>query len=174
MSGHSKWSQIKHKKGATDKKRGELFSRLLKAVRAAARTEPNPDFNPRLRTAVETAKAANVPIDNIMRAIEGSKDKGLEDLLIEAYGPGGVAMVISAVTDSRNRTIAELRKLLTDAGGKIAEPGSVIWAFEHSKDGDWIAKFPVSADDDTKNKLSDLVDTLDDNNDVTGVATNTL
>ena len=172
MSGHSKWSQIKHKKGATDKKRGELFSKLLKAVRAAARTEPNPDFNPRLRTAVETAKEANVPMDNIMRAIEGSKASNLEDLLIEAYGPGGVAMIIAAVTDSRNRTMAELRKTLTDSGGKVAEPGSVMWAFEHSKEGDLIAKFQVAIDQDVKNKLEELVGSLDENEDVVTVITN--
>lgn len=133
MSGHSKWSQIKHKKGASDKKRGELFSKLLKAVRAAARTEPNPDFNPRLRTAIDTAKEANVPMDNITRAIEGSKDSALEEVLVEAYGPGGIAMIIAAVTDSRNRTIAELRKILSDAGGKMAEPGNVMWAFSMIK-----------------------------------------
>jgi len=89
MSGHSKWAQIKHKKGITDKKRGQLFSKLLKAIRAAARTEPNPDFNPRLRTAIETAKAASVPMDNIRRAIEGVESKNMEELTVEGYGPGG-------------------------------------------------------------------------------------
>jgi YebC/PmpR family DNA-binding regulatory protein len=172
MSGHSKWSQIKAKKGVTDKKRGALFSKLLKAVKAAARTEPNPDFNPRLRTAVETAKEANVPMDNITRAIEGSKNADLEDLLIEAYGPGGVAMIIAAVTDSRNRTMAEIRKILTDANSKVAEPGSVMWAFEHSKEGEWTAKFPVAIDEETGNKLDELVDALDDDEDVINVTTN--
>jgi YebC/PmpR family DNA-binding regulatory protein len=172
MSGHSKWAQIKHKKGATDKKRGELFSKLLKAVRAAARTEPNPDFNPRLRTAVETAKEASVPMDNIMRAIEGSKDKGLEDVLVEAYGPGGVAIIILAVTDNCNRTMAELRKILTDVGGKVAEPGSVMWAFEHGREGDWTAKFPLVIDQDVKNNLEGLVDNLNDNEDVITIITN--
>lgn len=172
MSGHSKWSQIKTKKGVTDKKRGALFSKLLKAVKAAARTETNPDFNPRLRTAIETAKEANVPMDNITRAIEGSKDKNLEDLLIEAYGPGGVAIVIAAVTDSRNRTMAELRKILTDAGGKVAEPGSVMWAFDHSNNGEWTAKFPLAIDQGAGEKLAELVETLDEQEDVINVITN--
>lgn len=172
MSGHSKWSQIKHKKGVADEKRGVLFSKLLKAVKAAARTEPNPDFNPRLRSAVDTAKEANVPMDNIIRAIEGSKHADLEDLLIEAYGPGGVAMIIAAVTDSRNRTMAELRKILTDAGGKVAEPGSVMWAFEHSKEGEWTAKFPIDVNEETGTKLDELVDKLDEDEDVINVITN--
>lgn len=172
MSGHSKWTQIKHKKGATDKKRGELFSKLLKAVRAAARSEPNPDFNPRLRTAIETARAANVPTDNINRAVEGSKTKGLEDILIEAYGPGGVALLVPAVTDNRNRTVAELRKALSDFGGKVAEPGSVMWAFERGPEGDWVAKFRIDADRETKTKLDELIDTLYGHNDVASVITN--
>ena len=172
MSGHSRWVQIKHKKGTTDKKRGQLFSKLLKAVRAAARTEPNPDFNPRLRTAVETAKEASVPMDNIMRAIEGSKDKNLKDVLVEAYGPGGVAIIIAAVTDNSNRTMAELRKILTDASGKVAEPGSVMWAFEHNKEGDWAAKFSIAVDQDAKDKLGELIETLNENEDVIATTTN--
>ncbi|MCL4405446.1 MAG: YebC/PmpR family DNA-binding transcriptional regulator [Patescibacteria group bacterium] len=172
MSGHSRWVQIKHKKGVTDKKRGELFSKLLKAIRAASRTEPNPDFNPRLRSAVETAKEAGVPTDNIARAIEGSKNKDLEDLLIEAYGPGGVAILVTATTNNRNRTMAELRKMLNDVGGKVAEPGSVMWAFERSEGGGWTAKFPIVLDADTKSKLNELTTTLDGDEDVLEVVTN--
>ena len=172
MSGHSKWAQIKHKKGITDKKRGQLFSKLLKAIRAAARTEPNPDFNPRLRTAIETAKAASVPMDNIRRAIEGVESKNMEELTVEGYGPGGVAFLVSAVTNNRNRTIAELRKIFGDNEGKIAEPGSVLWAFEQSKDGGFTPKFPTKVDPVIKEKVSALEGDLGEHDDVIAVFTN--
>lgn len=174
MSGHSKWAQIKHKKEVTDKKRGQLFSKLLKAIRAAARTEPNPDFNPRLRTAIETAKAANVPMDNIRRAIEGAADKSMEEIMVEGYGPGGAAILVSAVTDNRNRTIAELRKILSDHEGKIAEPGSVLWAFQQNKDNSWAPKFPNEIDPSSKEKVAALADALSERDDVIDVFTNTV
>src|SRR3989344_1522407 len=105
MSGHSKWHQIKHKKGAADQKRGVAFSKLLNAISVAAKTESNPDFNPRLRSAVEKARESNVPKDNIERAINKAKESsGLEEVLIEAYGPEGVAVIIEAITDNKNRT----------------------------------------------------------------------
>lgn len=172
MSGHSKWAQIKHKKGVTDKKRGQLFSKLLKAIRAAARTETNPDFNPRLRTAVETAKAANVPMDNIRRAIEGVEGKNMEEILVEGYGPGGIAFLASAVTDNRNRTIAELRKVFGDHEGKIAEPGSVLWAFEQSKDGGWTPKFPAETDAPAREKVAALEEALSEHDDIIAVFSN--
>ncbi len=171
MSGHSKWAQIKHKKGVTDKKRGQLFSKLLKAIRAAAKGEPNPDFNPRLRTAVETAKEASVPWENIKRAIEGGEGKEMEEMMIEGYGPGGIAFLVSAVTDNRNRTIAEIRKIFADHEGKIAEPGSVMWAFEN-KNNEWAPKFPMKIDESLGEKLAVLLEELEAHDDVIDIFTN--
>src|SRR3990167_1828281 len=121
MSGHSKWKQIQHKKGAADLKRGRIFSKLLRAISVAAKTEPNPQFNPRLRSAIETAKENNVPADNIERAIsKASEAKNLEDVVVEAYGPEGSALIITAVTDSKNRTINEIRNILNERQAKMA------------------------------------------------------
>lgn len=175
MSGHSHWAGIKHKKEITDKKRGVLFSKLLKAVAVAAKTESNPQFNPRLRTAVETAKENNVPLANIERAIKkASESKDLEELTIEAYGPAGAAMIISAISDNKNRTISEIKKILTDNNAKFAEPGSVRWAFEASAgaDGEWQAKFKQDISSDDKIKLEELIQTLEDHDDVQNVYNN--
>src|SRR3989344_706881 len=119
MSGHSHWAGIKHQKGAADAKRGQIFSKLLVAITAAARTEPNPAFNPRLRTAIQKAKENKVPAENIERAIQRAASAGeaVEEVLLEAYGPGGAALLIEAVTGNRNRTIPEVNKVLSDHGG---------------------------------------------------------
>lgn len=172
MSGHSKWSQIKHQKGAADLKRGRLFSKLLKAVSIAAKTEPNPQFNPRLRSAIEKAKENNVPQENLERAIsKASEEKNLEELLIEAYGAGGIAIIIEAITDNRNRTISEIKKILSDYEGKMANPGSVLWGFE-KKDNAWSAKFPQSTSDESQNKLGGLIAALEEHDDVQNIVTN--
>lgn len=174
MSGHSHWAGIKHKKEATDKKRGQFFSKLLKIVSIAAKSEPNPEFNPRLRTAVEKAKNGGVPKDKIDNAIKKALDlaNNLEELTFEAYGSGGAAIIIEAISDSRNRTVAEIKKLLSDFGGKWAEPKSVEWAFEKTSDG-WKAKFPQELGAEDKNKLKILVAALEGHDDVQKVYTNT-
>ncbi len=183
MSGHSHWSGIKHKKEITDKKRGEVFSKLLKAITAAVSSEPNPDFNPRLRTAVQKAREANVPVDNIGRAIKKASEPGtaIEELLMESYGPGGSALLVEALTDSKNRTIAEVKKILSAHGAKLAEPGSVLWAFAKSADlrglnadqrGQWIAKFPQELNEEDGEKLSRLIDALEEHEDVQEIYTN--
>ncbi len=132
MSGHSHWAGIKHKKEATDQKRGKVFSKLLAAVSAAAKSEPNPDFNPRLRTAILKAREASVPQENIERAVKHAAEAGanLEELTFEAYGPGGIAIMIEAISDNKNRTVQEIKTVLKESGGKWAESGSVRWAFE--------------------------------------------
>jgi YebC/PmpR family DNA-binding regulatory protein len=134
MSGHSKWAQIKRKKAATDEKRGRMFGKLLRAIEVAARDGgPNVDGNMQLASAVEKARDLSVPWDNIERAIKrGSGAEGgvrFEELVYEGYGPGGVALVIEAVTDNRNRTGQEVRHALASLGGKLADPGSVAWMF---------------------------------------------
>ncbi len=173
MSGHSHWAGIKHKKEVTDQKRGKLFSKLLVAVSVAAKTEPNPDFNPRLRTAITKAKEASVPQDNIDRAVKRAAESGehLDELTFEAYGPGGVAIVIDAISNNRNRTVQEVKTILRDHGGKWAESGSVLWAFEKAADG-WNAKFPQETSPDDALKLDRLVEALEDNDDIQSVATN--
>jgi len=177
MSGHSHFAGIKHKKAIADQKRGQLFSKLLNAVSIAARTEPNPEFNPRLRTAVEKAKESKVPQENIERAIKrASEDKNLEELIVEAYGPEGTAILIEAITDSKNRTVAEVKKILDENGSKIAEPGSVRWAFEQIKTESglaWQEKFKQPISTEAQEKLQKLIEELLEQNEVQEVYTNT-
>src|SRR5213595_359569 len=135
MSGHSKWHSIKHKKGATDAKRGKLFTKFIKEITVAARTGGgDPDANARLRKAILDAKAGNMPNDTIERAIRRGtgEEEGVnyEEITYEGYGPGGVALLIEAVTDNRNRTVAEIRHLFSKNGGNLGESGSVGWMFD--------------------------------------------
>jgi len=134
MSGHSKWATIKHKKAATDAKRGKIFTRLIKEITIAARNGGgDPDANPRLRTAVFAAKAENMPADNIKRAIQRGTGElpGLqyEELTLEGYGPGGAAVLVDITTDNRNRTVSEIRHLMSKNHGNMGEAGSVGWMF---------------------------------------------
>jgi YebC/PmpR family DNA-binding regulatory protein len=135
MSGHSKWSKIKRKKGSADAARGRLFSKLIKAITIAARHGGgDPDTNARLRTAVDEAKSSNMPLDNIERAIKrgtGEIDgQALEEVTYEAYGPGGVAVLIEVVTDNRNRATSEIRHVLSRLNGSLGTSGSVAWQFQ--------------------------------------------
>lgn len=173
MSGHSHWAGIKHKKEITDQKRGKVFSKLLALISAAAKSEPNPDFNPRLRTAITKAKEASVPQENIERAVKRATEAGadLDELIFEAYGPGGVAIFIEAISDNRNRTIQEVKTILKELGGKWAETGSVQWAFEKIGDG-WAAKFPQEIPDEAKRSLARLIEALEENESVQKVYTN--
>ncbi|MBN1282448.1 MAG: YebC/PmpR family DNA-binding transcriptional regulator [Proteobacteria bacterium] len=134
MSGHNKWSTIKHKKGAADAKRGKLFSKLIKEITIAARLGGgDPDGNPRLRTVLDKARQANMPNDNVARAIKkGTGDlEGFtyEEITFEGYGPSGVAMLVETTTDNRNRTVAEMRHLFAKMGGNLGEAGCVAWMF---------------------------------------------
>jgi YebC/PmpR family DNA-binding regulatory protein len=134
MSGHSKWHTIKHKKAALDAKRGKLFTRLLREVQMAARGGADPEANARLRTAITAAKSKSVPADNIERAIlRGSgqlEGESLEEITFEGYAPAGVAVYIETVTDNRNRTVSEVRHLLSKNGGNLGENGCVAWIFD--------------------------------------------
>ena len=134
MSGHSKWATIKHKKGAADAKRGRVFSKIIKELTVAARIGgSDPDCNPRLRTVIDSAKSANMPNDNIQRAIKkGSGElEGVryEEMNIEGYGPGGTAVLVELLTDNRNRSVAELRHAFSKLGGNLGEAGCVAWMF---------------------------------------------
>ena len=135
MSGHSKWSQIKRQKGANDVKRGAVFTKMGREISVAARAGGgDPDGNFRLRLAIERARAINMPLDTIKRAIEkatgGGEGEQFEEIMYEGYGPGGVAIIVEAATDNRNRTAADVRSIFTKAGGQLAGSGSVAWQFE--------------------------------------------
>ncbi|UCB45602.1 MAG: YebC/PmpR family DNA-binding transcriptional regulator [Spirochaetota bacterium] len=135
MSGHSKWHSIRHKKGAVDAKRGKLFTKIIREITVAAREGGgDPDANSRLRTVIAKAKEANMPKDNITKAIKKGTGEiagfNLEEVIYEAYGPSGVAIMIDAMTDNRNRTTAEIRSILTKNGGNLGESGCVAWIFE--------------------------------------------
>ena len=135
MSGHSKWHTIKHKKGAADARRGRVFTRLIKEITVAARAGGgDPDANPRLRTVVNEAKAANMPADNIKRAIQKGTGElpgvTYEEVAYEGYGPGGVAVLLEVLTDNKMRTTPEIRHIFTKHGGDLGQPNSVAWMFE--------------------------------------------
>ncbi|HDZ91442.1 MAG: YebC/PmpR family DNA-binding transcriptional regulator [Deltaproteobacteria bacterium] len=135
MSGHSKWSSIKHKKGAADAKRGKIFTKLIKEITVAARMGGgDPDGNPRLRSAIAAAKAENMPKENIERGIKKGTGElegvSYEESTYEGYGPGGVAVLVDCLTDNKNRTVADLKHLFERHGGNLGEPGCVAWMFE--------------------------------------------
>ncbi len=135
MSGHSKWSTIKHKKGAADKKRAKIFTKLIKEITVAARMGGgDPMANPRLRHAIDSAKAQNMPKDNVDRAIKkGTGDMegvNYEEIMYEGYGPGGVAVMVECLTDNKNRTIADVRYIFNKAGGNVGTDGCVAWMFD--------------------------------------------
>ena len=136
MAGHSKWANIKHKKAAQDAKKGKVFTKIIKELTIVSRDGgSDPDSNPRLRQAISLAKSANMPNDTIERAIKkgaGELDGiNYEEILYEGYGPGGIAIIMNALTDNRNRTVAEIRHLMNKYGGNLGEAGSVSWMFRH-------------------------------------------
>jgi YebC/PmpR family DNA-binding regulatory protein len=135
MSGHSKWANIKHRKGAVDAKRGKVFTKLIKEITVAARIGGgDPAANPRLRSAISAAKSVNMPKDNVERGIKKGTGElegvNYEEILYEGYGPGGVAVLVECMTDNRNRTVAEIRSSFSKAGGNMGESGCVAWMFD--------------------------------------------
>ena len=156
MSGHSKWATIKHKKAATDAKRGKTFTRLIKEIMIAARAGGgDPDGNPRLRSAIAAAKAGSMPSDNIKRAImrgTGELEGGqIDEILFEGYGPGGAAVLVDVATDNRNRTVSEIRHAFSKNGGNLGEQGSVAWMFERK------SQILIDSDQATEDQLMNLV-----------------
>jgi YebC/PmpR family DNA-binding regulatory protein len=150
MSGHSKWSTIKHKKAITDARRGKLFTRLAREITVAARMGGgDPDINFGLRLAIDKARSANMPKDNIERAIKRGtgelKGEDLSEVMYEGYTPNGVAVLVKVLTDNKNRTVADIRRVLTRQGGTMAEAGAVVWQFERKG---YIAIAPDGVDED--------------------------
>ena len=155
MSGHSKWATIKHKKGALDAKRGKLFTKLIREMTIAARIGGgDTGSNPRLRTAVDKAKASNMPADNITRAIKKGTGElegtTYEELLLEGYGPGGVAILVEGSTDNRNRSVSEIRHIFTKHGGNLGGAGSVAYMFKPK------GVIAIAADKTTEDKLMEI------------------
>jgi YebC/PmpR family DNA-binding regulatory protein len=155
MSGHSKWATIKHKKAATDAKRGKAFTRIIKEITIAARHGGDPDANPRLRTAILAAKGVSMPADNIKKAImrgTGELEGGqIEEVMFEGYGPGGAAVLVNVATDNRNRTVSEIRHVFSKNGGNMGEQGSVAWMFERK------SQIFVARDKATEDQLMAIV-----------------
>jgi YebC/PmpR family DNA-binding regulatory protein len=155
MSGHSKWHTIKHKKGALDAKRGKLFTKLIREMTIAARIGGgDPDANPRLRTAVDKAKGSNMPADNITRAIKKGTGElegtTYEDMVLEGYGPGGVAILVEGSTDNRNRAVSEIRHIFTKHGGNLGGAGSVAYMFKPK------GVISIAAEKTTEEKLMEI------------------
>lgn len=174
MSGHNKWSKIKHKKGAEDAKKSKIFSRLSRLITAESKKANGNVSSPGLATVIETAKKANVPKDTIERAVKKGTESGtlaMDPVTYEAYGPGGCAIIVEALTDNKNRTAPEIRHIFSKHGFELASPGAAAWAFSRV-DRSWVPNQTMDLLDTDLEKLSELVDALEENDDVQEVFTN--
>lgn len=172
MAGHSKWKQIKHKKAAADAKRGALFGKMARAITNAVRASGGDEHAPSSQAILERARAIDMPKENIERAIEKGKGIGVgavETLLFELFAPGGVACLIVATTDSRNRTVQELKHLLSEYECSIGVVGSAVWAFEKNSDGTYTPLSPQLVTGDAAEALQALLDDLYERDDVDAV-----
>ncbi|MCX6813020.1 MAG: YebC/PmpR family DNA-binding transcriptional regulator [Candidatus Azambacteria bacterium] len=177
MSGHSKWSTIKHKKALTDAKRSKVFSKVTSLITIAARKGGDPDKNPSLRAVIEKAHEVNVPKENIERAIKRGTGEiagaALDEVIYGAFGPGGAVILITAITDNKNRTLAEIKKILQEHNIKFAELNSIQWMFRR-EGADWIPNNPIKIEgENTKKELEALYDDLDEQQDVNEIYDNT-
>lgn len=176
MSGHSKWKNVKYRKEMVDKKRGKIFSKISRLISVAAKEKGgDPETNPKLKLSIEKAKELNMPKENIERAIKrgtgqlaGAK---IEEVFYEAYGPAGVALIIEGISDNKNRTLAEIKHILSRFNGKLADSGSVRYLFD-KKGEDWLAKYPLEVDQKTKEQLEKLFEALDENEDIQEIYSN--
>ena len=174
MSGHNKWSQIKHRKGAADKAKSTLWSKFAKRITVESRLAKGDVTSPALRTWIEKAKKENMPKDNIERAVAkgtAADASSLEGILYESYGPGGAAILIQAVTDSRNRTAQEIKHLLSKNGLELAAQGSATWAFEKTAEG-YGPKTTVPLSETDSEQLMKILEEIDAHDDVEEVFTN--
>ena len=174
MAGHSKWAKLKHVKGKTDAQKAKLFSKLVRFITVEVKKAKGDKNAPGVRTAVEKARASNMPLDNIERALTKASGEGaeLEQVTYEAYGPGGCALVLEAYTDNRNRTVQELKHLLALHGGTLANPGAAIWAFQKNSEGKLEASMPVELSDEDAQKMAQLSDALEEHDDINEIYTN--
>lgn len=172
MAGHSKWAKLKHVKGKTDAQKAKLFSKLVRFISVEAKKAKGDRTSPGLRAAIDKARDANMPADNIDRAVEKAAGGAeLTRVTFEAYGPGGTALIIDGYTDNNNRTSQEIRHLLSLSGGSMATPGAAIWAFTKVDDG-YEPTIPVELAEEDGQKLAELIDALEEHDDVSAVYTN--
>lgn len=177
MSGHNKWSQIKHKKGITDAKKSKIFSKLVRFISVEAKLAKGDLNAPGLRAAIEKARKVNMPSENIERAIKKASDGGaqMESITYEAYGPGGVGIIIETLTDSRNRTAQDIKHILSKNNLLLGGIGSVTWSFNKEKSPEgiiWKPNMFISVSDEDLKLLEKLVDEFEENDDVQDVYTN--
>jgi YebC/PmpR family DNA-binding regulatory protein len=174
MSGHNKWSKIKHKKASEDARKSKVFSMHVKAITMESRKASGDINSPNLRAAIDRAKAVNMPADNISRAIEKGRSGGevnLEEVIYEAYAPSGIALVIEGITDNKNRTTPEIKHLLTQNSGTLGTTGSALWAFTKSEAG-WTPQALIPVSDEDKEKIENLIEALMDHDDIKNVHSN--
>lgn len=174
MSGHNKWSKIKHKKASSDAKKSKIFSMYSRLISIESKASGGNTDSPGLRSAIDQARAVNMPKDNIERAIKkgaGAGGENYEQVVYEAYGPGGVAMIIEGITDNTNRTTPEIKHLLSSNSYALGAQGSATWAFE-KKEGEWIANTKTPLSDDDSEKLSNLIEQIEEHDDIKKVFTN--
>ena len=172
MSGHNKWSQIKNKKGAEDAKRSKLFSILVRTITMEARQSGGNRESPSLKSAILRAKEANMPADNIERAIQrglGSGGENFEEVVYEAYGPAGVALLIIGVTDNKNRTTPEIKHLLSNHGGSLGTQGSTAWAFGKNEAGDYQPQATIPLNSSELEKFEELISDINEHEDIKAV-----
>jgi len=174
MSGHNKWSKVKHKKAATDAVKSKEFSKFARLITLESKKASGNTESPGLRAIIERARGINMPNTNIERAVAKGTDKDsatLEEVIYEAYGPGGTALLIHGLTDNKNRTTAEVKHILSESGASFGEQGSASWAFEKNEGG-WTAKITVPLENEEGAKLDILVEKLKEHDDVQAVYIN--
>ncbi len=174
MSGHNKWSKIKRQKGETDAQKSKIYGKMVKLITTEAKKSGGNVSSPGLKSAIEKAKAANVPKDNIERAIKKFSEGGaaMEAITYEAYGPGGCALVIDVLTDNHNKAAQEVKAILSRHGYSLAGIGSATWAFMHTPGAGWVAQSTIPLTDEDGEKLGELIDDLEENDEVQDVYTN--
>lgn len=176
MSGHNKWSKIKHKKASSDAKKSKEFSKYSRLISTESRLVQGDTSSPSLKMVIDKAKSINMPKENIERAVQkGVLDTSapLEKVVYEAYGPAGVALIIEGLTDNRNRSVQEVKRALSVYGHVLAESGSASWAFTKT-DGEWVPSVTLPLSPEDMEKLTSLIDTLEEIDDVTAVYANAL
>ncbi|MEX0896420.1 MAG: YebC/PmpR family DNA-binding transcriptional regulator [Patescibacteria group bacterium] len=176
MAGHSKWNNIKNRKGAVDAKRSKIFAQLSKQIKIAVKEgkSDNPQFNAGLRMVLDKARAANMPKDKIQRALErgmGTTAAGasLQEVLYEGFGPGGVGLLIQAVTDNNNRSSSDIRYILSRHGGSLGGPNSAKYLFERKNDGSYVVTMPMDISETDSKQLMQLIEKLEEHEDVEDV-----
>lgn len=174
MSGHNKWSKVKNKKAVSDAKKSKIFSKLARVITIESKKVGGNLSSPGLKSAVDKARVANMPSDNIDRAVKKATETGsanMESITYEAYGPGGAALIIEALTDNRNKAAQEIKFILSENGSALAAPGSASWAFEKTHEG-WLPKTMSPISDEDGAKLDALIEALEENDEVQEIFTN--